>query len=299
MGENPGGRFGGAWQRGSVDYFRDEWIKQQPQTSFIFPRAEPRGQWDAFEHLKAEAFLERVRAAVPEGGRVLEYGCGAAGILIFLSNQGYRGTGLDATAQALRIARRNDAIEGDAGRPGPSGFVQANALAMPFADGAFDCVVSNGLLEHFAPEVVPPLLGEIIRVLRPGGLFLADIAHRRASTRQAAKPLNFAVSYAAQVARRQGIAAAPLWRAVSAPMYENAFDRHDWAGALTAAGLEGVDVHGFRLPPPLSLPATLDRAYGRMMLRARPLRWAAALHRYHVPLTWLYVAAGRKPGVAA
>jgi SAM-dependent methyltransferase len=40
---------------------------------------------------------------------------------------------------------------------------------MPFASGAFGTVVSNSVLEHI-PQV-DPVLGEVARVLRPGGWF--------------------------------------------------------------------------------------------------------------------------------
>jgi SAM-dependent methyltransferase len=287
-----------AWERGSIEYFRREWTKQKDDSEHVYPRSNPSTQWDAFELPKAEFVRSLLANAVPAGGRVLEYGCGAAGILIYLANHGYRGVALDASPEALAIARANDRAEADSGRGTDLSFVVANALTMPFPDGSFECVISNGLLEHFAPEVVPELLSEVVRVLGPGGLFIADIVHRRASTRQVAKPINFAVSYLAQIARGRGFGMIKLWRAVSTPMYENAFDRTEWHRALTAAGLEGVTVRSFRWPPPLTLPRRLDRWYGKALLRFRILRWTVAPQPHNMPLGWVYMAVGRKPGEA-
>ena len=281
-----------SWTRGSVEHFRDQWIKQRGAKSFIFPRKEPQSQWDAVEHVKAQSFLRLLRKHVPAPGRILEYGCGAAGILIFLSTRGYQGIALDATQEALDIARQNDAAEGDQTGESVVSFVNSDALRMPFADATFDCVMSNGLLEHFAPEAVPQLLDEVVRVLRPGGLFIADIAHARFSTRQMTKPLNFSVAYVAQVVRKRDLSARALWQTMCRPMYENQFNQDDWRNALVAAGLTAVDVRSFRLIPPLALPRTIDRWYGRAIARLRPLRWAADVHDYNIPFGWLYLAVG-------
>lgn len=281
-------------RRGSIEYFRDEWRKQKDSESFIFPRDEPRTQWDAFESIKAQAMLKLIRNRVGNSGRVLEFGCGAAGILIFLTNHGFEGVALDATAEALHIASANDRNERSAQQPTPLSLVNANAFAMPFQDATFDCVLSNGLLEHFAPEVVPALLNEIVRTLKPGGLFLSDIAHSRFSTRQIAMPANFITAYSAKIMRRQGFGIRDLWRAVKQPMYENSYDRGEWEKALTSAGMMNVDIRGFRLLPPLSLPTRIDRLYGRAILSVSPFRWANEVHSRSIPLGWVYLATGTR-----
>jgi SAM-dependent methyltransferase len=48
-------------------------------------------------------------------------------------------------------------------------YPEVSILALPFPDGAFDCVVSDQVLEHVQGD--PRLaVGESLRVLRPGGL---------------------------------------------------------------------------------------------------------------------------------
>lgn len=51
-----------------------------------------------------------------------------------------------------------------------AGGVQADEDRLPFADGAFDCVVSAGVLDQV--DDLPGALSLIRRVLRPDGLFL-------------------------------------------------------------------------------------------------------------------------------
>jgi SAM-dependent methyltransferase len=54
-----------------------------------------------------------------------------------------------------------------------------DATRLPFADGSFDVVLSGGLLEHFRDPA--PIVREMARVLRSGGLFYADIVPRKVS----------------------------------------------------------------------------------------------------------------------
>lgn len=57
-------------------------------------------------------------------------------------------------------------------------LVQGDALRLPFADGAFDAVMSVCAIEHFRDG--PCALGEMARVLRPGGRLVmsADVLSR-------------------------------------------------------------------------------------------------------------------------
>jgi glycosyltransferase involved in cell wall biosynthesis/SAM-dependent methyltransferase/uncharacterized protein YbaR (Trm112 family) len=56
---------------------------------------------------------------------------------------------------------------------GPRTDVICDAHALPFADGAFDAVVCQAVLEHVADP--PRVVGEIHRVLKPGGLVYSEI----------------------------------------------------------------------------------------------------------------------------
>ena len=51
----------------------------------------------------------------------------------------------------------------------PVNYVLGSAAALPFPDGSFDCVVSNGSLHEW--ETPRQVFDEIWRVLRPGGRF--------------------------------------------------------------------------------------------------------------------------------
>ena len=53
------------------------------------------------------------------------------------------------------------------------GFACADARILPFKNASFEVVLSGGLLEHFPDPL--PVLTEMVRILRPGGIFYADV----------------------------------------------------------------------------------------------------------------------------
>ena len=95
------------------------------------------------------------------GEDVLEIGCGTGCDLLQFAKHGARAVGIDITPEHLRLARERIGSKATVG--------QAEATALPFADGSFDYVYSHGVLHHIdRPHLV---VDEIFRVLRPSGRF--------------------------------------------------------------------------------------------------------------------------------
>lgn len=107
------------------------------------------------------------------GGSALEVGPGPGylGLEWLRRTEGSRLTGLDISPDMIDIARRNAAEYGLTER---AEYVRGSGTSLPFADGAFDGVFSNGSLHEWAD--VPGTLAQMHRVLKPGGrLFLSDM----------------------------------------------------------------------------------------------------------------------------
>jgi SAM-dependent methyltransferase len=104
-----------------------------------------------------------------DGEAILDYGCGPgndlAGFAIHTSAR--RIVGADVSPTALRLARHRLSLH-----PEAEGRVELVRLSddharLPFADGEFDYVSSQGVLHHTShPQA---LLRELHRVLKPGG----------------------------------------------------------------------------------------------------------------------------------
>jgi SAM-dependent methyltransferase len=102
---------------------------------------------------------------------VLDVGCGNGYVLSRYAREGARVCGVDLTDAAVRLSVARFRQERLAGE-----FCVGNAEELPFADGAFDCVCSMGVLHH-TPDT-RRAVGEVRRVLKPGGRFIGMFYHR-------------------------------------------------------------------------------------------------------------------------
>jgi len=107
-------------------------------------------------------------------GWSLEVGCGSGHLSALLSQSGFRTVLLDYSPAALACARNS--FKNCQGQHAKE-FLLADAFALPIADSSVDVVVSGGVIEHFRDPI--PAIREMARVLRPGGLFYADICPRK------------------------------------------------------------------------------------------------------------------------
>ncbi len=102
----------------------------------------------------------------PPGGSVLDVACGEGRVARALKERGYEVVGVDASPTLLAAAREAD----------PRFEAQlADAAALPFPPEHFDLVVMSLALMNL--DDLSGALGEIARVLRPGGRFCASLLH--------------------------------------------------------------------------------------------------------------------------
>jgi len=195
----------------------------------------------------AGSSYDALAAATPRGGRVLDLGCGDGYLLARLIAHGHASAalfGLDVSADELALAR--------AAQPAAA-LTQARAQALPFAAGGFGAVVS-----HLAWTLMPELeaiVGELARVLAPGGRFLAVVGGGPRGEDAFAGLLELAAPYAA-----------------AAPPTPRLGD----ARARTDAGLAALFTPAAGFAPPAIVDWAIDLAGDAAAV------WAALSPSYHL-----------------
>jgi len=128
-------------------------------------------------------------AALKPGTRVLDVGSGLGGPARFLAaTYGCDVTGIDLMPEFCTVATELSRLTRLTER---TRFQQGNALALPFDEGAFDCVWTIQTQMNIAEK--RQLYGEIARVLRAGGQFVfQDICAGNG------RPLEFPVPWASE-----------------------------------------------------------------------------------------------------
>jgi len=143
----------------------------KPLLSIPKNRVERKAHEDAEEIISdratAEKTLAQIREALqkagetlPKDAKLLELGTGTGEFLKYLLEEGYNVVGVDARPRhTTELPIREARIE-----------------QLPFADGQFDVLISSGVFDRdFYKQYRQPMLNEMQRVLKPGGLYIAVI----------------------------------------------------------------------------------------------------------------------------
>jgi SAM-dependent methyltransferase len=164
-------------------------VSREPQRDFIFPTGRawaedlgypadllarvPDTACDSFAGVANPFSLGRLEP----GARALDLGCGAGtDSLVAAQMVGPEGsvTGIDMTPEMLGTARAAAAEMGATNVE----FLDAEAERLPFADGSFDVVISNGVIDLIPDK--DAVFSELFRVLAPGGrIQIADVTIQR------------------------------------------------------------------------------------------------------------------------
>ena len=139
--------------------------RQIPASQFFSAHARIRYEREP----EIEGFAEFRRWA---GWRVLEVGVGMGADFVRFAKAGANIVGTDLASRSLELARRN----AETNHLVPT-LLNADAQALPFAEGTFDLAYSWGVLHH--TQDTECALREIHRVLRPGGECRVMLYHRR------------------------------------------------------------------------------------------------------------------------
>jgi len=155
------------------------------------PTPAPDASYDAVAELYDRAFSdirvrrdewrwlsERLEQAFPRVGqapRVLDLGCGNGALLLGLRERIASGAGVDASRAMIERAKRRAAAHPQLT------FTTIDGPTLPFADASFDVVTSFLSFRYLDWD---PILGEVRRVLAPGGrLLIVDMVEQALALR--------------------------------------------------------------------------------------------------------------------
>ena len=126
-----------------------------------------------YEAVDFSSVLQPVLEHLSAGARVLEIGCGSGRDAAALLARGCDVTATDASdAMLTQAAARHPELQDRLLRyavPGP----------LPFASHSFDAVIAMALIMHLAFEDIGKAFGEIVRVLKPHGIFAYSVNTER------------------------------------------------------------------------------------------------------------------------
>lgn len=222
--------------------------------------------------------------ALPAQSVAVDAGCGPGPLSAALAARGLRVLAHDTSPAMLRRARGRAHAVADARAPA---LQVASVERMPYRDAVADLVCSVGVLEYLPDDA--RLLGEMRRVLRPGGIAIVAATNLWSP----AGSLDFLVEAAkrrpalARVAQRLRPEHRVRARHFAVRRHRPAALRH----SLAAAGFDRVRGRYFYLLP---WPHPFDRLFPRATARCN--RWLEPWS--DSPLGWLaegYLAVARRP----
>jgi SAM-dependent methyltransferase len=138
-----------AWERNAADWVR--WARKPGH--------------DSYWRFHRDRFLD----LVPAPGRLtIDVGCGEGRVTRDLKELGHRAVGLDASQTMIAAAQEAD----------PSGeYLVANAAELPFPNGHADLAVAFMSLMDVDADKMKDAVGELARVLEPGGNLALAVVH--------------------------------------------------------------------------------------------------------------------------
>lgn len=163
-----------------LDEIRSDWTALgtfDPLWAVLVAPDRRHGGWEPEAFLatgrdEVRAVLDHARdlGLTPAEERALDFGCGAGRLTIALADHVESAVGVDISPPMLAKARELD-------ERARCRFVENDRPDLArFDDASFDIVMSSLVLQHLPPALARGYLAEMVRVLRPGGVLIVQLA---------------------------------------------------------------------------------------------------------------------------
>lgn len=112
-------------------------------------------------------FVRDIKSSIPEGGKILDLGCGAGRHTFYFSRLGFDLYASDINCEKMRV---------NCARSGSHKIhIREHSFTLiPYPDNFFDAVCCMSTLHHAVLRDIQRGTDEVYRTLRPGGIFLFD-----------------------------------------------------------------------------------------------------------------------------
>ena len=236
------------------------WSERIPKD--VTTNKEPETWYDLVWQVAFDYWYELFEKLAP-GKRMLECGCGSARVSQYMAQRGYQCTLLDSSEQALSIARRNFeslSLDGQ--------FILGDMNALCLRDQQFDAVYSGGVLE-FLDDLEHPIK-EMVRVLKPAGIFAANIVPPKFSIQSIADIERTAAYSVRNLARGRFGEVFRRVRQIPCGYQVKPWSLKDYVRACEEAGLASATGLVTTPFPALALPRVAHKLYARAMRALLP-----------------------------
>lgn len=167
--------------------------------------------------------MEYLKQYLPDQGIIMEVGAGSGRLLTRIGleqKDKYQIIGMDLSKTSVKT------ISANINKFGLNGIsIHGTTFNIPIKKDSVDVICSGGLLEHFHTNELFVVLYEMFRVLKPGGVFYADIVPRK---RSLCRP----------IIRKNA------WE------YENNLGKNMWNYLLTLKGFTDINMFSSLILPP-------------------------------------------------
>jgi 2-polyprenyl-3-methyl-5-hydroxy-6-metoxy-1,4-benzoquinol methylase len=128
------------------------------------------------KYVKRRTGLDSYHVHRPDIRRVLDLGCGTGRHIVMLARQGFETLGIDISEKGVSFARQWVAKEGL-----KADLRVGTTTQLPWDDRSIDAIVCHGVLDHMTYEDAQKTVREVLRVLKPNGLFYVSLISTRES----------------------------------------------------------------------------------------------------------------------